>query len=94
MSQHSKLIKVQYLWENVENGYYDSPVHEKDVNLFEYCLDVKALRKEFREDLAKLYEVTGHPKEKLLFDLSVFHAASQSTVEIWNNYSDFVDLLK
>ena len=55
---------------------------------------MKALRKEFREDLAKLYEVTGHPKEKLLFDLSVFHAASQSTVEIWNNYSDFVDLLK
>lgn len=94
MSMHSKLIKVQYLWENVENGYYDCPAHERAENILAYSIDKKELRKEFREDLAKLYEVTGHPKEKMLFDLCVAHATNENTVEIWNNYSDFVDLLK
>ena len=78
---HANEVKIKY--DNIA-----SQAHK------EYNEERAALDAQFRSDLEDWFGVTGHPKADLLFNKAWERGHSGGYIDVYNNYSDLVDLIK
>ena len=76
---------------NIEtNRLHNKAILERN----DYLNEINKVNQQWQKELFEEFGVTGNPKAKLCYDLAYEHGHSSGYSEIYNYFSDFVELIK